>query len=99
MQAGRRRRHPDLSQGTLQIESGIGRLLRRNRAVDGKEAPPEHMVPGAVDGFNADELPGFVTEGGECSRAAIAAHHHLVIARRQTRDLKLVRTLVAPEPW
>ena len=34
---------------TLQIETRIRRLLRRDRAVGGKQAPSEHVVAGAVD--------------------------------------------------
>ena len=45
-----------LSQRALQIEAGIGRLLRRDRAV-GKDAAPEHMIAGAIDEFDADSRP------------------------------------------
>ena len=60
-----------LRQGTLQIEAGIGRLLRRDRTV-GKKAASEHVIAGAVDGFDADELPGLVAKGGERALPAIA---------------------------
>ena len=67
MQEGRRA-ESDLSQRALQVEARIGRLLRRDRPVGSQQAPAEHVVAGAVDGFDPDELPGLITEGGERPR-------------------------------
>src|SRR5215218_2378821 len=82
----------------LQVEAAISRLLGRDRPVSGKQPPSEHVVAGAVDGFDADELPGFVAERGERPLRAIAAHRYLVIAGGQSHHLQLVGTLIAPEP-
>ena len=64
-----------------------------------KQPPAEHVIAGAVDRLDADELSGFVAERRERSLPAVAAHHDAIIAGGQARDLKLVGALVAPEPW
>src|SRR5206468_11938450 len=56
----------------LQIEAAVSRLLGRDRAVRGKQAPAEHVVAGAVDRLDADELPGFVAERRERPLRTIA---------------------------
>src|SRR3979490_956665 len=87
-----------LRQGSLQIETGIGRLRRCDGPVHPEGTPAEHVVGGAIDGLDADELPVLVAEGGKRSLRTIAAHHDLVIAGGQARNLQLVVALIAPEP-
>ncbi len=47
----------DLSQRALQIETGIHRLLRRDRTVRNQHAASEHMIAGAIDQLDADQMP------------------------------------------
>src|SRR6201994_4074050 len=86
------------SQRFLQIEGLIRRVLRRQRAIHPETAATEHVVAGAVDGFDADELAFPVAEGGKRLLRGISAHHDLVIAGGEPRDLQLVVALIAPEP-
>src|SRR5881397_3674321 len=82
----------------LQVEARISRLLGRDRPVTGKQPPSKHVVAGAVDGLDTDELPGFIAERGERACGRIATHHDLVITGGQSHHLQLVGALIAPEP-
>src|SRR5262249_16104384 len=88
----------DLAQRALQIEAGIARLLRRDRTAGTQQAAAEHVVAGAVDGFDAEELVALVAEGRELPLLAVPAHHDAVVAGGEAHHLHLVRSLVAPEP-
>src|SRR5262245_39067723 len=87
-----------LGQRALQIEAWIARLLRRDRAAGAEQAAAEHMIAGAVDGFDAGETTRLVAEGRELALLAIPPHHDAIVAGGQTCHLQLVRALVTPEP-
>src|ERR1700689_1298396 len=80
------------------MEAEVGRLLSLDRAVQPKNLTAEHMIGRAVDRLDPDKLALFVTERRERARLAIAAHHDLIVSGGETRDLKLVVALIAPEP-
>src|SRR6476620_9939815 len=82
------------TQRALEIKTRIGRLLRRDRAIGGQQPSSEHVVAGAVDGFDADEFFSLVAERRERSLGAIAAHNDAVIAGGEPRDLQLVGSLI-----
>src|SRR6188508_21008 len=88
---------PDLSQGRLQIEAQICRLLRVDRPVQRQDAASEHVIRCTVDGLDPDELPGFIAEGRERSLCGVAPHHNAIVAGGQAGNLQLVVALVAPE--
>src|ERR1700754_5232309 len=87
-----------LSQRALQIETEIRRLLRRYRAIGSQEPSPEHVIAGAVDGLDTDQLPALVAERGESPLLHAAAQCDVIIAGGETRYLQLVAALIAPEP-
>ena len=61
------------SQGALEIEAGISRLPGRDRPMGRKQSATEHMIAGAVDGLDTNELAGLVTEGRERARGTVTA--------------------------
>src|SRR5579883_2072603 len=87
-----------LRQRLLQIEARVGRLLRRDRAAHAEQAAAEHVVAGAVDGFDAEQRLALVAEDRECPLGGITAQHDAIIAGGKAGDLQLVVALVAPEP-
>src|SRR5271169_5561591 len=62
---GRRINNMHLRQPRLQIEAHIRRLFRSDRAAHAKDLASEHVIGGAVDRFDADELAGLVAERRE----------------------------------
>src|SRR3984957_17895224 len=86
------------SQCGLEIETQIRGPCRFDRAVEPKDLSAEHVIRGAVDRFDADQLARPVAECRERSLPAIAAHHDLVISGGEPCDLQFVVALVAPEP-
>src|SRR5579872_3281074 len=91
--------HGLLNQRRLQIETGVGHLSGIDRPVEAEKLPAEHVVAGAIDGLDADELARLVAKGRKRARVPIAAHHDLVVTGGEARNLELVVALIAPEPW
>src|SRR5579872_6395006 len=91
--------HGLLNQRRLQIETGVGRLFGIDRPVEAEKLPTEHVVAGAIDGLDADELARLVAKGRKRARVSGATHHDLVVAGGEARNLQLVVALIAPEPW
>src|SRR5579872_7047699 len=87
-----------LHQRRLQIETGVSRLFGIDRPVEAEKLPTEHVVAGAIDGLDADELARLVAEGRKGARVSVAAHHDLVVTGGEARNLQLVVALIAPEP-
>src|SRR5581483_11797233 len=87
-----------LGQRALEIESRIARLFRRQRARHRQEAAAEHVISGAVDRLDAEQLVAAIAERRKRLLRGIAAHHDAIVAGSQPRDLQLVVALVAPEP-
>src|SRR5262245_58262320 len=81
----------ELTQRAFEIEAGVARLLRRDRAACAEQAAAKHVIAGAVNGFDAEQLFALVAERRELPLLAIPPHHHAVVAGSEPHHLQLVR--------